>query len=106
MIKGNFHRFVGAEAIGSSGYHSDLFVESLDGAGGNLAFSSEPVQQELLMGAKHVGDFLHGIQTAAHGPITPIVQKGSGPEYGLVVPEVKESCPQLPGSCRGNLACH
>ena len=99
MIKRDFHRFVSAEAIRSSGYHSDLVVESLDGAGGNLAFSSEPVQQEFLMGAKHAGDFLQGIQTAAHGPITPIVQKGSGPEYGLVMPEVKESFLQLPGSC-------
>jgi len=34
--KGRFHGFVGAEAVGSSAHHSNLVVEALDDADGNL----------------------------------------------------------------------
>jgi len=31
VIQGNFHRSISAEAIGSSGHHSDFIVQALDG---------------------------------------------------------------------------
>jgi len=35
VIKGDFHRFIGPEPIRSSGHHSNLIVEILDGTTGN-----------------------------------------------------------------------
>ena len=32
MLEGDFHGFVGAEAVGSSSHHPNLVVEALDGA--------------------------------------------------------------------------
>src|SRR5487761_307822 len=95
---------IGAETVGTSGHHSNFVVKALDGTGGNLAVSPEPVQQEFLVGAKHTGHFLHRLQAAAHGAFGPVVQKRSGPDDGLVVPEVEEGFLQLPGSGRGHLA--
>lgn len=45
VIQGNFHRVIGAEAIGSSGHHSDFVVQALDGAAGDFSFGLEPVHQ-------------------------------------------------------------
>ena len=80
VIKGHFHRVVGAESIGSSGYHSNFVVEALDGAGGNFPFGPEPVQQESLVGSEHPGDSPHRLQAAALGSLAPIVEKGFGPD--------------------------
>jgi hypothetical protein len=66
VIKGNFHRLVGAKAIGSSGNHSNLVVESFDGATGDLSFGPKPVQYEQLMGAQHAGHPFHWFEAAAH----------------------------------------
>ncbi len=43
VIKGRFHRFIGAETLGSSGDHTNLVVESFDRSGGNLSLGLEPV---------------------------------------------------------------
>src|ERR1019366_8936683 len=104
VIKGYFHSFVGAKAIGSSGHHSNLVVEAFDSTGRNLAFGAEPVQQEFLVGAQHESDCLHRLQTATHGPIAPVVKKSSSPDHGLVTPEVEEGFLQLPSASRGQLA--
>jgi len=56
------------------------------------------------MRAQHAGDFLHRFQATAQGAEAPIVQKGLGPDYGAVSPEVGEGLLQLPGSRCGQLA--
>ena len=42
------------------------------------------------MGAQHPGNLFHRFQTAPHGPKAPIVEKGSGPHLGFVLPEMGE----------------
>jgi hypothetical protein len=49
VIEGDFHRFISPKPVGSSGHHSNLVVETLDGTAGNLGFGTEPVQQEFLV---------------------------------------------------------
>jgi hypothetical protein len=56
------------------------------------------------VGTKHAGSFLHRLQTAAHRPQAPRVEKGSRPEDGAVGPEVGEGFLQLPGPGGGELA--
>src|SRR5215472_11804426 len=104
VIQGNFHSLVGTKAVGSSGNHSNFVVESLDGAAGDLSFGAKPIQDQGLMSAEHSGYLLHRFQAAAHRPVAPIVEKGSRPDYGSVVPEVGESLLQLPGPRGGQLA--
>src|SRR5215472_9162634 len=104
VIQGNFHSLVGAKAVGSSGNHSNFVVESFDGAAGDLSFGSKPIQDEGLMSAQHPGHLFHRLQTAPHRPVAPIVEKGSRPDYGSVVPEVGKSLFQLPGPRGGQLA--
>ena len=104
MIQGNFHRFIGAKAVGSSGDHSDFVVQALDRAAGNLALGPEPVQQQVLMGAQHPRHFLHRLQAAAQGAVGPEVQKGAGPDQGAVSPEMAEGFLEHPGPGGGQLA--
>src|SRR5215472_4514107 len=104
VIQGNFHSLVGAKAVGSSGNHSNFVVESFDGAAGDLSFGSKPIQDQGLMSAQHPGHLFHRLQTAPHRPVAPIVEKGSRPDYGSVVPEVGKSLFQLPGPRGGQLA--
>jgi hypothetical protein len=80
VIERQFHGFVSAETVGSSGHYSNFVVETFDSAGGNLAFGAKPIQQEFLMGTKHPSHFLHRLQTAAHGAKAPVVEKGSCPD--------------------------
>jgi hypothetical protein len=56
------------------------------------------------MRAKHAGDFLRWLQTAAHGTEAPVVEKGLRPDYRFVRPEVSEGLLQLLGPGRGQLA--
>jgi len=56
------------------------------------------------MKAQHPGDFLHRFQTAAHGPPSPVVKKGSRPSHGAVLPKVSEGLFQFPRSGRLQLA--
>src|SRR6516225_8121143 len=79
MIERDFHGFIGAESVRASGYHSNFVVESFHGAGGNLPFGPEPVQQEGLVGAQHPGHFLHRVQTAAHRSAAPGMKKSPSP---------------------------
>src|ERR1039457_1213470 len=51
VIKGNFHGFVGAKAIGSSGHHSDFVVEAFHSAIGDFSFGPKPIQDQWFMGA-------------------------------------------------------
>src|ERR1035441_1086216 len=46
VIKGNFHGFVGAKAVGSSGHHSDFVVEAFHSAIGDFAFGPKPIQDQ------------------------------------------------------------
>jgi hypothetical protein len=60
VIQGNFHRVKGAEAIRSSGHHSDFVVQALDGTAGDFALGSKPIQQQLLMRASMRATFFIG----------------------------------------------
>src|ERR1017187_3662304 len=51
VIKGNFHGFVGAKAVGSSGHHSDFVVEAFHSAIGDFSFGPKPIQDQWFMGA-------------------------------------------------------
>src|ERR1019366_4915806 len=51
VIKGKFHGFVGAKAVGSSGHHSDFVVEAFHSAIGDFAFGPKPIQDQWFMGA-------------------------------------------------------
>ena len=88
VIKRQFHAAEGSEAVGTSGDHSDLVVEALDRSAGNLAASSEPVEKEFLVGAKHAGNPLHGLQSTSQGPPTPVVEKATCPMDVAIGPEV------------------
>jgi len=88
VIQGNFHRVKGAEAISSSGHHSDFVVQALDGTAGDFAFGSKPVQQQLLMRAQHACDFFHRLNAAAQGAPSPEVQEVAGVLDRFIGPEV------------------
>ena len=49
VIQGNLHGVIGAEAIGSSGHHSDFVVQTFDGSIGNLSLGLEPIEDQLFM---------------------------------------------------------
>src|ERR1017187_4168093 len=51
VIKGNFHGFVGAKAVGSSGHHSDFVVEAFHSTIGDFSFGPKPIQDQWFMGA-------------------------------------------------------
>jgi hypothetical protein len=102
VVRGNFHRLVDAESIGSPGHHSDLVVEALNRLGENPSFGPEPVQQEFLVGAQHAGHPLQRLQAAAHGSLAPIVEEGFGSDQRSVGPEMGP--PGIPGPrLRGSL---
>jgi hypothetical protein len=48
------------------------------------------------MVAPHAGNFLHRFQATAHGTVAPVVEEGSCPDRGPVLPEVQEGFLQLP----------
>jgi len=104
VIQGNFHRVVGAEAVGTSGDHSNLVVEALHRTSGNLASGFEPVHQERLMRPQHPRHLLHRLQAAAQGAGRPDVQKGAGPGQRVVAPEVLEGFLEHPGPASSQLA--
>jgi hypothetical protein len=113
VIQGNFHRFVGTKAVGSSGHHSDFVVETLDGATGDFALGPKPVQEQLLMRAERPGDLAHRLDAAAQSPPGPKVQKVAGVPDRLVGPKVFEEVFEHPGARRFQLhefdhdaACH
>jgi|SRR5579875_912611 hypothetical protein len=58
VVECGFHGLIGAGDVRASGYHSDFVVETFDGASGDFAFGAKPIQQERVMGAQHLGDFL------------------------------------------------
>ena len=49
MVERDFHGFIGANAVGTPGHHSDLVVEPLDGAAGDLSLGPKPVQRWLFL---------------------------------------------------------
>jgi len=95
---------VSAKAIGSSGDHSDLVVEAFGGAVGDLAFGSEPIEDEFFVRAEHAGDFAHGLDAAAEGALSPDTQKGAGPSDGTVAPKVVEALLEHPCPAGGQFA--
>ena len=106
VIQGYFHSIEGAEAVRTSGHHSDFVIQTLDGAAGNLALGLEPVQEQRFVRAQHPGDLLHRLESAAHGQRAPVIQKGSGPDIGFVVPEVLEGFLESPGPSGRQFAGH
>ena len=83
MIQGQFHRFIGAKAIRSSGHHSDFVVQALNGGAGEFPFGPEPVEDQLAMGAEHSRHRLHRLQAAAPGPLAPRVQEANKVLHGV-----------------------
>ncbi len=104
VIEGHFHRFEGAKAVGSSGYHTDFVIEPFDRAARKLPFGAEPVEQQFLMIAQHASNFLHRFESAAQGAVAPGIEKARRPEGRLVRPEVQECLLQLPGPGRVQFA--
>jgi hypothetical protein len=80
VVEGDFHSFEGADAVGSSGYHSDVVVLTFDGSTGNFAFSPETVQQQRFMSAQHPDHRFHGLQVAAQGSEAPIPKDSTAGE--------------------------
>jgi hypothetical protein len=86
VIKGSFYGLVGAEFVGSSGNRSDLGVEAFVGASGDFSLCPKPMEEQRLMGTQYAGYPFHWFQGAAPGPGAAIVEKGPGPDHGLVEP--------------------
>ena len=100
MIEGDLDGAEGAETIGSSGGELGLVVEALDGAAGDRPLGPEPVEQQRAMTAKHLGDFLHGLQARPQRARAPAVQEAARPNGGDVGPEELEVLLQEVGSDR------
>src|SRR6266700_6129832 len=100
MIQRNFHRFVGAEAVGSSGHHSNLVIQAFDRAAGNLSFGFEPVHQQILMSSERPRHLLHRLDAAAQSAPGPVFQKIAGVPQGLVAPKVFKKVFERPGPRR------
>lgn len=105
VIKGQFHASEGSETVGTSGDHSDLVVQTLDRSTGNLAASSEPVEKEFLVGAKHAGDSLHRFQSTSHRPPAPVVEEAARPMDASIAPKMLERLFQAPRPSRRQFAC-
>src|SRR5690242_20946217 len=88
VIQGDFHGLVGAEAVRTSGHHSNRGVEALDGTVGDLSFGPKPVQDQRLMSTQQASHLLHRFQTPAPGPEAPIAEKAAGPARGFVLTEL------------------
>jgi hypothetical protein len=104
MIKSRCHRVVSAKAIGSSGDHLKLVVQTFDGPVGDLSFSSEPIEKEDFVRAKHARHFAHRLDPAAQRALTLDRQEGGGLSGGAVGPEVLEGFLEHPSPARGQLA--
>src|SRR5437588_6587507 len=96
MIQGRFHGFVSAKTVGSSGDYSNFVVETLNRTGGDLAFGTKPIENELLVAPEHLGDFLHRFQSAAQGAGAPVIEKRLRPVRGFVFPEMEETSLHFP----------
>ena len=104
MIQGHFHRVKGSKAVGSSGHHSDLVVETFHGARGDFPFGPEPIEKKFLVGPESPGDPLHGFEAAAHDLRGPAIQESAGPDEGFVVPDVLKGLLEVPSPGGGQLA--
>src|SRR6266498_460123 len=92
---------IGSKAVGTSGYHSNLVIQTFDRSAGNFAFGSKPVQDQFVVDLKHAGHLSHRFDPAAHGPLTPIVQEASRPPHRFIAPEMLEAFLQDPSPSRG-----
>src|SRR5437867_7962265 len=91
---------IGSKAVGTSGYHSNLVIQTFDRCAGNFAFGSKPVQDQFVVDLKHAGHLSHRFDPAAHGPLTPIVQEASCPPHRFIAPEMLETFLQHPSPSR------
>src|ERR1700694_4292535 len=87
MIERKFGDAKGAEPVGFSHSDFDFIVETLNHAAGELLFGLEIVEDEFAMSPKGFGNFLHWVNTGAHGLLTPEVEIPASPGRGVVVPE-------------------
>ena len=78
---------IGSESIGFSGSQFRFVVETLNNAAGELAFGSEPVQQQRAVAPQLTGHFLHGLNLRSHRPGTPSVQELARPIGRFIGPE-------------------
>src|SRR5207247_269278 len=97
VIQGYFHSIVGPKAVGPSGHHSNLIIQALDSATGDLALGAEPIEEQFLVGAQHAGDSHHRLDSATQGAPSPIIQEVARPGQRAVAPEVLEDFLQDPG---------
>jgi hypothetical protein len=100
MIQGDFQRMIAAKAERLSGSQFCLVVKALHGSAGELSFGSEPVKQELMMAAQHLGHLLHRCEARTHRPLTPTVQKLASPVGRFVALEALEILLQQVGAHR------
>lgn len=93
VVESNFHHFLGVEFIGLSGHHSNLVVETLDGAGGDL-----PLWQGVDSAAGCRGRAASGesAKTPPGNSRAPAVEEGLGPEWRSGLPEMGDGPRQFP----------
>jgi len=103
MIESGFHRVIRAESIGSSGYHSDLIVQTLDGTVGDFPLGPKPVEDEFLVRPQQARDVAHRFDAAAQGALGPDTQERPGPGQGAIAPEVLKGLLEHPSPAGGQL---
>jgi len=75
MIQGGFEGFVGAKTTRLSDGQFGVGVHALYGAGGDLPFGNEPVEDEVVVTPEGTRDLLHRLQSGAQGAGTPLVEE-------------------------------
>ena len=80
----------GAESEGFSHGEIPVQVQTLDDAVVELLSCPEPIDDELLMAAQHLGDVFHRFDFASHRAETPALEEFLRPGGVSVVPEALE----------------
>ena len=86
----SFEGGVGAEPEGFSHGEFRCVVEALNGAAGNGALGSDPVEEQRPVPAQHLGDRLHRFAAGAHGLRAPAIEEAARPGGREVGPEELE----------------
>ena len=90
MIQGDFLCTKSSKPVGFSGSQFSLGVEPLHDATGQLAFGTEPVQQEVAVSSQHAGHSLHRLDPGSQGGAAPTIEKAPGPVGRSIAPEELE----------------
>jgi len=78
------------QSVGATLNHTDLVVETLDEAQGNLVLGPAKRRDAVPMPVDHLGELLEGLEFLPFQGCAPVVEELPGPGFAAVLPELAE----------------